>query len=97
MSNPSPAEVRAFLLHRVSGPLSALGLTPDGIRDGFDLLAEGVIDSLGLVQMIVAVESRFQVELDLEELEVEDLGVVGPFSRYVAERAVPVAEGGRGE
>lgn len=93
MSSPSPTEVRDFLLNRVSGPLSALGLTPEEVTDRFDLLAEGVIDSLGLVQMIVAVETQFRVELDLEELAVEDLGVIGPFSRYVAERAVPIKAG----
>lgn len=94
MGNPSPDDVRTFLLAQVEPELSALDLTPEVVTDGFDLLAEGIIDSLGLVQMIAAVETRFQVELDLEELEVEDLGVVGPFSRYVAERAVPRRAGG---
>lgn len=89
MSNPSPEEVRAFLLNWVSAPLSALDLAPDRVTDRFDLLAEGIIDSLGLVEMIAAIEAQFDVELDLEELDVDDLGVVGPFSRYVADRAAP--------
>lgn len=90
MSNPSPAEVRAFILSKVSGSMSALDVPAEEVADDFDLLGEGIIDSLGLVQLIAAVETRFDARLDFEELEVEDLGVVGPFSRYVADHAAPV-------
>jgi acyl carrier protein len=95
LGNPSVAEVREFLVQQVSGPLSALGVAPEEVGDRFDLLAEGLLDSLGLVQLIAAIETRFQVEFDLEDLDVEDLGVVGPFSRYVATRARPMTEAHR--
>ncbi|MBW3557933.1 MAG: acyl carrier protein [Actinobacteria bacterium] len=86
MTDISPADVRAFLLHSLSGELSALGFTPDDVDDDFDLLVQGVLDSLGLLELVVAIDERFGIETDFENIDAEQLGVVGPFSRYIAEQ-----------
>jgi acyl carrier protein len=86
MSDISAADVRAFLLHRLSGELSALGFAPDDVDDDFDLLVHGVLDSLGLLELVVAIDERFEIETDFESIDAEQLGVVGPFSRYIAEQ-----------
>jgi len=77
-------QVRSYLLELVADPLATLGLTPAEVLDDFDLLATGMIDSLGLLDLITSVEERFDVVIDFEELPPEQLTVVGPFCRYVA-------------
>jgi acyl carrier protein len=76
--------VRDLLLLHLEEPLAALGLKPSDVPDDFDLLTEGVIDSLGIVQMIAALDAHFGVAIDLEHLDPEQLTVIGPLCRYVA-------------
>ena len=55
-----------------------------GVPDDFNLLAEGVVDSLGFVELIAELEGQLAVEIDLGDLDSDKLGVVGPLSRYIA-------------
>lgn len=80
----SADDVRAFILEQVSDQLAAVGMQVEEVPDDFDLLFEGAIDSLGLLQLIAAIEERFGMQLDFERLEMGDLAVIGPFSRYIA-------------
>ena len=41
--------------------------------DDTDLLAEGVLDSVTLVQLIMHLEQNFHVRIDLGDLEIDDL------------------------
>jgi acyl carrier protein len=77
-------EVRTFLLSRVALPLEAVGLTPDSTPDDYDLLASGVIDSFGIIELIGDLEDRFDVTLEFDEVQPEVVTVVGPLSQYVA-------------
>jgi D-alanine--poly(phosphoribitol) ligase subunit 2 len=37
-----------------------------------DVIEEGLLDSLGLIELLVAIEGEFGIELALEELDVDD-------------------------
>lgn len=37
-----------------------------------DVIDAGLLDSLGLIELLVALEQEFGVQLDLEELEIDD-------------------------
>ena len=87
-------QVRLFILERFEAPLARLGLTPADAPDDLDLLGEGVTDSLGLLELIGALEQRFAIEVDFEDLDPEELTSLGPFCRYVAERAVAPGSAG---
>lgn len=80
-------DIRDFVLKRFESPLRKLGLTPAAVPDDFDLLDRGVIDSFGLIELVVEVSEEFELELDFDDLDPEGLTKVGPFSRYVAERS----------
>jgi len=80
-------EVRSLVLTNVGHLLAAKGLNPAEVPDDFDLLMEGVIDSQGLIELILAVEQKFQLQLDFEELDPEHLTVMGPFCRYIEEKS----------
>jgi len=80
------ADVQLFILGRIDDPLRAKGLAPADVPDSFDLLLEGVIDSFGIVEMIGALEERYGLEFDFDELAPDDLTRVGPLSSYVARK-----------
>ena len=84
MTSPTADSVRMFILERFEQELSAEGMSPRETPDDFDLLAEGVIDSFGIVDLISAVENRYEVTLDFEGLEPDSVTVIGPLATYVA-------------
>jgi acyl carrier protein len=73
----SASEVRELVAMTIGEP----------VTDDLDLIAAGVIDSFGFLELVAAVEDALGMELDLEGLAAEDLTVVGPFCRYVAAAA----------
>jgi len=58
---------------------------PAELPDDFDLLLSGVVDSFEIIEIIGAIEAKFQVQLDLAMLDAEDLTRIGPLTRYIAE------------
>jgi acyl carrier protein len=78
------AEVRTAMLETLVEPLAAAGRNAGTVPDDFDLLAEGVIDSFGLLELISALESRYATALDFADLPVDELTVVGPLVRHLA-------------
>jgi Acyl carrier protein len=87
MKEITPEGVRQFLLQRYLERIESLGLTPAELPDSFDLLLNGVIDSFGILEMISAVENEFHIVLDFAALDAEEITLLGPLSRYVAESA----------
>jgi acyl carrier protein len=79
--------VRYFLLNYFSTTIAAIGLKAEDLDDDFDLLKAGVVDSLGVIEMISAVEQHFKIIVDFERLDPEEIAVLGAFSRFVAENA----------
>jgi acyl carrier protein len=79
-------EVQQFILGRIDDPLQAKGVAAAEIPCSFDLLLEGVIDSFGIVELIGALEERYGLEFDFDELEPDDLTRIGPLSSYVAQK-----------
>jgi acyl carrier protein len=80
----TPENVRKFLLAKYSEPITAMRLDFAQVPDDFDLLLAGVIDSFGILEMICAIESEFQIQLDLALLDAENITKIGPLTRYVA-------------
>jgi acyl carrier protein len=81
-------EVRSFLLERLEPRLLEAGIDVATVPDDTDLLADGLIDSLGVVELIAVVSDHYGIEDDWEDYDPDDLLVIGPFCRYVAERAL---------
>jgi acyl carrier protein len=85
--SPSADDVRALVLAECSEALAAVGADPAAVQDDFDLRAQGVIDSLGFLELITALEAQLGVEIDFEAMDPADITVVGPLSRFVAAQA----------
>jgi acyl carrier protein len=77
------AAARAKILDFCGSALAAYGIDPGAAGDDLDLRACGAIDSLGFVELVVALEETFGVELELEDVDPEALTVLGPLSEHV--------------
>jgi acyl carrier protein len=87
MSNVTAEDVRKFLLNKYSKELAIRGLSPEAVSESFDLVAEGIIDSFGVLEMITHVEKEFSVELSADGLDAKQLTILGLLCEYVAKNA----------
>ena len=87
MGYVSAEKIRMFLINRFIELLSVRGLKPEEVPDDFDLLAEGIIDSFGIIEMVSDIEKEFGVEIDFEDFEPEEITIIGPFCRYVSQKS----------
>ncbi len=87
MKDVTQDNVRDFRLTRYSEPMKGMRVNLAEIPDDFDFFLAGVIDSLGILEMISAIEHEFQIQLDLGLLDAEDITRIGPLARYTAENA----------
>lgn len=92
--NPVTADdVRTMIYEECAADLAALGLDAAALGEDCDLRTAGIIDSLGFIELVAALEGRLDVEIDLEALPPEDLTRVGALSRHVAGQAATAATG----
>jgi acyl carrier protein len=83
----SPEAIRALLLRASAEGLALVGMAPEDVSDDFDLREAGVVDSLGFLELVTALEDQLGIELDFEALDPEQLTTVGPLVRHVAAQA----------
>jgi acyl carrier protein len=84
----NPAEVKRFICEIYHEPLTKRGYTLENVPDQLDLLTDGVIDSLGILELISNLENRFQISIDLEDLPAEQLTVLWPLSHHIAKHSI---------
>jgi acyl carrier protein len=84
MRHVTAETIRALIIAECSDAVHDLGLDPEALGDDFDLRVNGVIDSLGFLELVVALEDDLGLDLDLAELPAEELTVLGPLAREVA-------------
>lgn len=53
-----------------------------------DLLEAGLVDSVKIVELVLALEQRFGVQLPFEELEIDDFRTVPRLAERIARSAV---------
>ncbi len=88
MTMPIAESVRAFILNYLSKRAPELDMDVARNNDDFDILKAGIIDSMGMLEMIAAMERNFGVTVDFEQIDPEAFTILGPFCHYVAENAV---------
>jgi acyl carrier protein len=81
------ADVRALILDECATALSDFGMHAEHVADDLDLRAYGLIDSLGFLELVTALEDALGIALDLGDLPPEQLTVLGPLSEAVADQA----------
>lgn len=58
-------------------------VTADQLRSDYNLLANGAIDSLGLLKLIAWLEERFQISIDDVEIAPEDFRSVDSICKFI--------------
>jgi acyl carrier protein len=87
VSSPVFDDVRSFVISYLLKAIEKRGRPrPDVMPDDFDFLLEGAIDSLGMLELTATLEERYERPIDLEELDAEEMTVLGPFCRFVAKQ-----------
>ncbi|MGA8753751.1 acyl carrier protein [Candidatus Deferrimicrobium sp.] len=87
MSIVKADEVGRFIVSHLVNSFKENGVTEKDITDDFDLMKRGIIDSIGLIQLFAAIEDRFGIEVDFEEMDTDNLTVLGSICKYIEERA----------
>jgi acyl carrier protein len=87
MSAVTPSEVRLFLQDYVNRKLKETGRGSfEDLPDDCDLLLSGIIDSLGLLELMAVLEEFSGAEIDFELLDPEEMTIVGPLCRFVSQQ-----------
>jgi acyl carrier protein len=82
MDRDAGPAIRAFVIERLA---PATGRSE--INDGEDLIDSGVVDSLGIFQLVAFLEERFGVTIGDEEITPENFGSIAAIERLVAARS----------
>jgi acyl carrier protein len=77
-------ETRAYVVENF------LYMRPDFIpADDDSLLAQGIIDSLGVMELVQFLEQEFGVKVDEDEITEDHIGTLAAISRYVSSKLPP--------
>jgi len=92
MSDLTPADVRKFLHNYLGRKLEANGRGAlADLPEDCDLLQSGVIDdSLGFLDLLVAIQEFAGRDIDFDVLDPEEMSIVGPLCRFVSEQTAAV-------
>ncbi len=66
---------------------------PSDLESGFDLLGNGIVDSLGLLTLVGWVEERFGIAVEDDDLSPDTFRSVDAIERYVERSSMVQAKG----
>ena len=78
-------QIRSLIASILQPKLQSQGRSLPNLSDDFDLRDEGIVDSLGFVELIAELETRMGGEIDLTDLDAESLTNVGALARHIAQ------------
>ena len=85
MNGFSPDALRAFVRNYLVDRLASQGrVVSDELSEDCDLLLSGVIDSLGLLELITAFQEHCGREIDFDALDPEKMTILGPLCDFVS-------------
>ena len=59
----------------------------ESLTEDCDLLLSGMIDSIGLLDLVGAIQEFVGKEIDFEALDPEQMTIVGPLCKFISEQA----------
>jgi acyl carrier protein len=80
------SEVRAFIIDRLKEKLLLFDIAEEEVKDGFDLVKSGLLDSMAFVDLIAGIEEEFDLEIDFEKAaDTEDFTSLGGLVQIITE------------
>src|SRR5262249_10478620 len=88
MRSLKPADVQSFLKKYLGEKLVANGRPAlEDLPEDCDLLLSGIVDdSIGFLDLLLAVQEFAGCEIDFDTLDPEEMSVVGPLCRFVSQQ-----------
>jgi aryl carrier-like protein len=87
MTTLRPTEVRLFLKDYLNRKLAATGRSGfEDMPEDCDLLLSGIIDSIGILELMEALREFSGRDIDFEMLDAEEMTIVGPLCRFVSQQ-----------
>jgi acyl carrier protein len=86
MTDDGTEQVKLLIASILEPRLVANNMKTCELRDDIDLRLAGIVDSLGFVQLLAALEARLGRQVDVAELAPDQLTKVGPLARHIAWR-----------
>ncbi len=72
------AGIREFIIGLLREKLTLFDIHESEVKDGFDLVKSGLLDSMAFVDLIAAAEEKYQIEINFETLaDTPDFSSVG--------------------
>jgi len=71
---------------RIKALIASILKSTVALGDDLDLRRDGLVDSLGFVQLLTALETRLGHPIDLSDLDPDQLTKVGALARHIAWR-----------
>jgi acyl carrier protein len=88
MKSLTPEDARIFLEKYLNGKAGANGQSKVlTLTDDCDLLLSGMIDSIGLLDLVGAIQGFVGKEIDFDALDPEQMTVVGPLCKFISEQS----------
>jgi len=85
MRTVTPNDVLLFLQEYLGRKLKEHGQgTREHLSEDCDLLLTGLIDSIGLLELVTALSEHFGREIAFDDLDPEQMTIVGPLCSFVA-------------
>lgn len=64
----------------------------DGIDDDMDLIASGILDSLAILKLVAFIENTYEVALEPEEIDPENLSSISAIHKLIASKSEQAVE-----
>jgi acyl carrier protein len=79
-------DVRQFVVGFLATKSQGDGPAPGDLADDCDLLLSGLLDSLGLLELMMAIQNQWEADIDFDQIDAEEMTILGPVCRFVAEQ-----------
>lgn len=79
--------VRTMILAKFADSFREKGVDPSTVADDFDLLGEGLVDSMGLVELITEIEDFVDREISFDDVEAERITLIGTLCRLASQES----------
>ena len=60
-------EISEFMIFKLKEKLELFGIDKREIKNDFDLVQSGLLDSMSFVDLVTEMEKKFNIEIDFEE------------------------------
>ncbi len=87
MTQYNAATLRPLVLDLIAEPLLATGTMPDDIESDTDLIKAGILDSFGFIDLVIALEDRTGIAIDLASIGSEDFVTIDGLIRAALDKS----------